>query len=201
MSLFTDLLPIISVLVVAITSIGLLLSHNWRIIIALIAIQYAGVALLTSSSWPMELSIAKMVAGWMAGAVLGVAAANTPSEWKSEKRHWPSGIIFRLLAALMVLITVLSGVSKVGEMFPQLTINTLSGGLILISMGLLHLGMTAHPLRISIGLLTLLAGFEVIYAAVESSTLVTGLLAGVNLGLGLVGAYLITAQEMEPEIE
>jgi hypothetical protein len=68
-------------------------------------------------------------------------------------------------------------------------------------MGLLHLGMTAQPLRITTGLLTLLAGFEIIYAAVEVSTLVAGLLAGVNLALGMIGAYMITVGEMETERE
>ena len=42
-----------------------------------------------------------------------------------------------------------------------------------------------------IGLLTTLSGFELIYAAVENSVLVTGLLAVVTLGLALVGAYLL----------
>jgi hypothetical protein len=52
-------------------------------------------------------------------------------------------------------------------------------------------------LRVTIGLLTALSGFEIIYAAIETSTLVTGLLAGVNLGLALAGAYLIIAPTME----
>ena len=40
-----------------------------------------------------------------------------------------------------------------------------------------------------ISLLTLIAGFEIIYAAVENSILVAGLLSLTNLGLGLVGAW------------
>jgi len=67
-------------------------------------------------------------------------------------------------------------------------------------MGLLQLGLTALPLRITIGLLTVLSGFEILYAVVETSTLVSGLLAGVSLGLALVGAYLLTIPTME-EIE
>jgi hypothetical protein len=59
------------------------------------------------------------------------------------------------------------------------------------------LSLTSDPLRVIIGLLTSLSGFEIIYAAVETSTLVTGLLAGVNLGLALVGAYLLIAPTME----
>ena len=47
--------------------------------------------------------------------------------------------------------------------------------------------------RVILGLLTLLAGFEIIYAAVESSELVAAALAVVNLGLALTGAYLLSA--------
>jgi hypothetical protein len=62
---------------------------------------------------------------------------------------------------------------------------------------LLHLGLTAQPLRVVLGLLTVLSGFEILYAAVESATLVAGLLAAVNLGLALVGAYLLVAPGLE----
>ncbi len=42
-----------------------------------------------------------------------------------------------------------------------------------------------------------MAGFEILYAAVESSTLVTALLVVVDLGLALAGAYFLnTAQEI-----
>ena len=53
--------------------------------------------------------------------------------------------------------------------------------------------MSTSTLRISLGLLTTLAGFEVIYAALEASVLLAGLLGIVNLGLALAGAYLLTA--------
>ena len=46
-------------------------------------------------------------------------------------------------------------------------------------------------------LLTILAGFEILYAAVEGSILVAALLAVINLGLGLVGAYLLNASAVE----
>lgn len=67
--------------------------------------------------------------------------------------------------------------------------------------GLLLLGLTAQPLPVAVGLLTFLGGFEIIYAPVESSILVAGLFAGVNIGIGLAGAYLLTASEMEQEFE
>jgi hypothetical protein len=71
------------------------------------------------------------------------------------------------------------------------------GAILLIGMGLLHLGMTTRPLRVLIGLLTMLSGFDLLYAAVENSVLVAGLLAVVTLGLALVGAYLLDTLSME----
>ena len=64
-------------------------------------------------------------------------------------------------------------------------------------MGLLHLGVTDRILQVTIGLMTVLAGFEILYAAVESSTLVTALLAVINLGLALTGSYLMVADNAE----
>jgi len=201
MSKLLDLLPLLATMLVAATSIGLLISRDWRWHISLLGIQFAGIAALTSLSWPLEMAITKMVAGWMSGAVLGMAMASVSSNWGREERFWPSGRIFRILAALMVAITVFSAIPEISKILPQVSELIMVGGIILIGMGLLHLGLTAQPLRISIGLLTMLSGFEVIYASVETSILVAGLLAGVNIGLGLIGAYMITVSEMEQEYE
>jgi hypothetical protein len=75
-----------------------------------------------------------------------------------------------------------------------------NGSLLLIGMGLLHLGITARILPVTMGLMTVLAGFEVLYASVEGSVLVAALLAVINLGLALVGSYLMLASnEQETE--
>ena len=74
-----------------------------------------------------------------------------------------------------------------------------AGSLLLIGMGLLHLGVTDQAMRVTIGLMTVLAGFEILYTAVESSLLVAASLATINLGLALVGAYLMIASEANEE--
>jgi hypothetical protein len=69
-------------------------------------------------------------------------------------------------------------------------------------MGLLHLGVTDRILQVTVGLMTVLAGFEILYTAVESSTLVAALLAAINLGLAMVGSYLMIASNpQEAEVE
>ncbi|MBN2148534.1 MAG: hypothetical protein JW726_14200 [Anaerolineales bacterium] len=187
----------LAALLVTITSLILLVSQDWRWVIATLAIQYLGVMVLVYSFWPLEMAIAKMIAGWMAGAVLGMAVTSTPNSWQEQERPWPSGRLFRLLAASLVIITFASFYRHGENWITPISPPALWGGLILIGMGLLHLGLTTQPLRVVIGLLTVLSGFEILYAAVETSSLVAGLLAGVHLGLALVGAYLIMAPEME----
>jgi hypothetical protein len=86
------------------------------------------------------------------------------------------------------------------EIIPGIGLPASAASLTLISMGLLNLGITSQPLPVSLGLLMILAGFEILYAAVEGSVLVAGLLAAVSLGLALTGAYLLTATESgQPE--
>jgi hypothetical protein len=47
----------------------------------------------------------------------------------------------------------------------------------------------------------MLTGFEILYAAIESSILVAGLLAVINLGLGIAGSYLLIAGTSPIETE
>jgi hypothetical protein len=190
-------LVLAAVILVSLTSTYLLISRDWRYSIAVLALQYIGVFLLVNVSWPIEMAVSKMVAGWMAGAILGISMTSVPNNWQEYEQSIKFGATFRILAAIILALTVTSLVIHSETWFSVIGIPIRWGSFILISIGLLQLSLTSHPLRVIIGLLTLLSGFEIIYAAVESSTLVTGLLAGVNLGLALVGAYMLNAPTME----
>jgi hypothetical protein len=193
----SEILIIVAVGLVAITSIILLTSHNWIWTISALALQYIGVFILVATSWPMSLSITKIVVGWMAAAVLGMVMVATPEAIRQDEPEWPSGRFFRLLTSGLVFLAAFSTGSKVAEFVPGIDPITITGGLILIGMGLLHLSLTSQPLRAAIGLLTFLSGFEIIYAAVETSILVAGLLAVLNMGIALVGAYLLVMPTLE----
>ena len=182
---------IAAVILLSVTALTLFLSQDWRVSVAALAVQYAGVAVLVGMSWPVALAVVKVVVGWMAAAALGLTQIGQP--FGMEERSWPGGRIFRSVAASLVLLVILTISPGVSAWFPGVRNVQVIGGLILIGMGLLHLGMTARPLRVILGLLTVLSGFEIFYAVVETSVLVAGLLAVVTLGLALVGAYLLTA--------
>ena len=186
-----------AVILVSTTSLVLLLSSDWRLSIAALSIQYSGVFALVALSWPLELAVVKLVAGWMARAVLGLALIGNPDNVLQKEPLGLAGGLFRFLAAVMVGMVGVSIAPKLVEWVPEISLEQAYGGAVLIGLGLLHLGLTVQAIRVAFGLLTILAGFEILYAAVETSSLVTGLLAGVNLGLALVSGYLLAVPEVE----
>ena len=62
----------ISVVLVLVTSAGLLISRDWRVELGLLGLQYVGVFWLTNQHWPISMATIKLVTGWMAIATLGM---------------------------------------------------------------------------------------------------------------------------------
>lgn len=181
-------------LLIVASSLTLLISQNWRWSIVALSVQYLGMFWMISWEWPLALAAVKLITGWMAGAVLGVSQPGAALE-ELRLSHL-QGRGFKLVTATLIWVLAFAVAPSLKNLFPAAT-NYLLGAVILIGMGLLQLGMSLRPLRVILGLLTVLSGFELLYAAVERSVLVTGLVSGVNLGLALVGAYLLVNQEQE----
>lgn len=183
-----------------VTSGGLLVSRDWRLELGLLGVQYLGVFWLTSLHWPVSMAAIKLVTGWMAIATLGITRLNLKDTEEGTKQVWPQGRLFRLFTAGIVTVIVMTAAPSVEEIIPGIGLPVISGSLVLMGLGMLHLGLTVQPFRVILGLLTVLSGFEVLYAALESSVLVAAMLATVNLGLALVGAYLLTARAPEESL-
>ncbi len=192
-------LSLLAVIVLVMTTLFLLLSQNWRWNIIALAVQYLAVFVLVLQVWPFGLAAVKLVAGWMAGAVLG--ASQPAAELVEDRNSTGPALVFRFLVAILIWVLVFTMTPAIVALVP-LPSSLVMGSMLLIGMGLMQLGMTTRPLRVLLGLLTALSGFELVYAAVETSVLVAGLLAVVTLGLALVGAYLLdtlSGEEAEPE--
>jgi hypothetical protein len=194
------ILPWAAVALLLVTSIGLLLSRDWRWNLGLLAGQYLAMFLILTQYWPFGLAAVKLVTGWMAAATLGVTRLSLPDEGDSADNAWPQGRLFRLFAAFVVVVLAIAVAPTFERMIPGIGRPVVLGGVILFGMGLLHLGITSALLRAILGLLTLLAGFEILYSTVETSILVAGFLAIINLGLALVGSYLMTASPKEESL-
>jgi hypothetical protein len=208
-----DVFGLIALLLVTITSVGLLITTDWRISAALLAIQYIGVFILVRMEWSLAMAAVKLVAGWISCTVLGMALLSLPQfRFRTGKKHaarldngetnppvrtrLPLGRPFILLTALLVTLTAFSLAGIAQNWFEGTPFPVLLGGFILIGMGLLQLGFSERQFPVILGLLTTLSGFEILYASIDSSALVAGLLAAANLGLALIGAYLIVSPAM-----
>jgi len=177
---------------------GILLVRNWRWMTGLLALQYIGVLSLVSISWPVEIAVVKLVAGWMAAAVLFLTYVNIPdSAAEMQNKLGLPGIFFRGFTALLIGLSMYSLVPVALRWFLGATHQQTLGGLLLLGLGLLQLGLSREAIRIVIGILTVISGFEILYATLEASVLMTGLLAILNIGIAFVGAYLLLASYLE----
>jgi hypothetical protein len=195
--MFASVVSWIAVVMLAATSTGLLLSRDWRWSLGFLAGQYLAIFWLVVQHWPIGMAAVKLVTGWMTIAALGMTRLGLPAEEEQPEQFWPQGRAFRLFAAGMVALLTAAATARLNAVMPGMGMPVIAGSLLLIGMGLLHLGITTQILRVILALLTVLAGFETLYAAVEGSILVAALLAVVNLGLGLVGSYLLNASVAE----
>lgn len=190
MSTLIDILP---VLLAGLSSLILFINKKWRWNILAMAAIYVSVFWMVLQVWPTGLAVVKLIAGWMAGAILGSAVredSNLLVEDKTAEQR------FKLVIVFIIWIFSYSIMQSIKIRLP--IPNTLIwGGVLLIITGILQIGMSIRPIRIIFGLLTAFSGFEVLYAGVEQSVLVAGFLVIITLGIALVGVLFIQQEEGE----
>lgn len=169
----------------------LVLGRNWRRNLGGLALQYLGAFWLIQPNWSLVVASVSLISGWMAGVVLGLNLRLIPPSHLLEKT-WPGSRLFRLLEVVLILLVTFVPALRLSSWLDT-NLPTAWGGLLLIGAGLLILGTHQQAWHVILGLLSTLTGFQVLYAAVESSVLVAALLVIVHLGMALVGAYLLEA--------
>lgn len=189
------LVPILAAMLVTLAAICLLAFADWRISTFFLCLLYLGVLLLTAASWPLALSMTRLVAGWMAAAIVGMAAASGKTETGPSSSHVSP--LFTLFAALLAGAAGLSQVPQLETTFPGISLAQSWGAAMLVCLGVVKIGLSGEPFPIITGLLTTLAGFGVIVPVLNAAPLTAGLLAAIDLGLALAGAYLMLAPAME----
>jgi hypothetical protein len=197
-----DIISWIAVGLILATSTAILINRDWRLSLGALAVQYVAAFWLITRHLPFVMGSAKLIAGWMVVAALGMTRLGLPStEDEHEESILPHGAWFRVTLVCIIALFTLGATPRVESAIPGLGWQVIAGSLILMGVGVVHLGLTSDPLNVIIGLLTMLTGFEILYAAIESSILVAGLLAITNLGLGIVGSYLLIAGSFPIEME
>lgn len=181
-------------LIIASSLINLLLQSKRGMIICL-AIQYLGVFLLIIQAWSIGLSAVKLIAGWMAATFLGAAQLSETDDQQKEQQRTTGGF-FKISTGVFGLLVVLASAESIRILLP-VPLVFIWAGMTLICLGFFQLATSAKPLKVIIGLLTTLSGFEVVYSAVENSVLVAGLASLVTMGIALIGSYLMILPQLE----
>ncbi len=194
----TGIVQSLLALLLFICGLSILLVQNRRWMTGMLAIQYIGVFSLVSISWPMEIAVVKLVAGWMSAAVLFLTYENIlDADQEFLLAASLPELFFKTFLAVLIGFAVYSMVPEALRWFLGATPQQILGGLWLLGLGILQLALSREPIRIITGLLTVISGFEILYATLEASVLMTGLLAIMNIGLAFVGAYIIMASSLE----
>lgn len=171
-------------------------ANKWQIKLLALAATYFFVFVLVAQSWPLSIAAVKWVSGLMASAILAFTQmASTGSDNFQSKKS--QGTTFKILALLLMSIIVLAIAPQLNEWIVSIDIFQSIGALFLIAIGLMGISLNSRILPVIIGLLSIFAGFEIIYSTVELSSLLAALLAVINLGIAMVGAYLMTLPTLE----
>lgn len=185
-----SILSTLAFVLIVISAMVILIFRDWRINTLALAVQYLAAFALVTLSWPLGMAVVKVITGWMATAAIALTCLRQyPTETATEPN---ASMFFRGLSGLLVIMVIFVISPNLQEnLFPSLDLVIVQGGLMMIGMALMQLGSSAEPYLTIISLLSLMGGFEVIHAGLERSTLLTGLLVIVNLGLALVGVFFI----------
>jgi len=173
----------------------LTLGRSWRWRLGGLALQYLGLFWLVQPHWSWNTAAVVLISGWMTTVVLAITLASTTMP-TIERGAWSEGRVFRFLITLLVVLVSFALALRVAPWL-RIGLPAAWGGLLLGGTGLLLLGLSQRELEIVLGLLTMLIGFETLYANLEASILVVALLTFISLGMALAAAYLLSLPPQE----
>lgn len=186
-----------------VTSTLLVLLRDWRLSIILLLIQYIFANVLLIHFVPAEVALFKFIVGAMVCLVLFLSARRAEREaapprrirWKGGVRVWTQrdvfgvGFPFRLLTVVLVGLITYAFLQRFTLNGVSLPLNFAIYWLGLI--GVLIMTLTGRPLKVGVGLFTIMTAFELYYVTIERGLIVTGLMGVLHLMVALSLAYLI----------
>lgn len=215
----SDLLTALSFLGDQPAAIGILISglvlvvvRDWRWSLLALAIQYLLAGWLLTQVLEPRIAILKLLAGMMICIVFYITARQV--SWGDDETQNPSpaaqaiqylhvgrwqlrtSLLFRLLIGILTAVVIFYTAESGKIALPELPTHINLAAIAMMALGLLNLGLTEEPLKGGMGLLTLLAGFELFYHSLEQAITVIGFMIGVSFVITIVSAYLTVARHM-----
>ena len=204
---------------VVVSATLLVVSRDWRLNVFALAAQYFFVTLLMTRVVRVEMAAVKGLIGWVICLVFYLTEqqarlmedSREPKErvrlqgWFSARldawRHQGLSVeaAFAFMGVVLVGVTVYAASDALP--LPQMPAGLTLFCYFMVGLGMLLLGLSEDPLRVGVGLLTFLSGFDLFYVALEPSLVVTGLMGSISFVVALGTAYLEAARSSVAERE
>lgn len=198
------------------TAAAIFVTADWRLSLSALLVQYLLLGLILSRFLPAALAIVWALVGVLVVPILYLTAQRIDRVQEPEQAKggqirflglsvgWdagPLGLPLRLFVVLLVTLAfvrffpdyqaLLSDLVVGGPALPS---DVIMVSFWLVSMGLAGLALSGDALRVAPALLTFLAGFQVVYAGLQTSPAVVGLLGALTLLATLAFSYLAAVQ-------
>ena len=204
------------------TAATIFLTSDWRLSLAGLLAQYVLLGLALTRSIQAEVAIVKILVGVLVVVILYLSGRQAYEARDNIQRvekgragprlslglhvEWgagPLGLPLRMLTTLLVALAVIRFVDEFSLLLPVLRAEnaTIPPDMAIVAfwlggMGLVGLVLSGDPLRVAAALLTILAGFDLIYAGVEPSLAVVGFLSALTLLAALAFSYLAVVHSL-----
>lgn len=216
MELLSDLLAFLAgapaFVVPAATALVIFLTSDWRVSLIALFLQYIFLGVGLTRYLPLEVAFAKTLAGGLAVLILFLSARQVtpPPPDKVVDRGlrffglrigWlagPLGLPFRFLTFLLVVLVltrVYANGSPASDLFPSDVVLLAAW---MGTMGFVGLVLSGSSLRVATAFLTILSGFDVIYAGLDPGLAIAGAFGAFTLVAALGFSYLIAAEYQSP---
>lgn len=170
--------------------------RSWWFVGAML--QYGLASVLAAGPNGFQVAAVMFVGGVLAIVILWMSVRDLGNESTGSDASLVGRIGFRVVALCLVL-TVGWGAGRaewihVAGLLPAAR----AGATMMLAVGLMQVGLFDHALRVGIGVLTLISGFQVIYSVIEPSLAVLALLTLVHLGIAITFGYLAQVEQAAP---
>lgn len=164
----------------------ILVGRTWQYRAAGLAIVNLIAFILILQIWPLALASVKLISGWI--SVILISSSQISRQTSGESVTPRSAAIFRLLITLLVWIVITAAANSFNQWLP-IPYTNLYIGLVIIAAGLIFASVSQEIFDVIIGVLILLAGFDIIYSSLEGSALVTGIYSLIVIFIALLNTY------------
>ncbi len=178
----------VSVTILSITT--LLISNSSQTVLIFLGVLYLSSFLMLLQVWPTGLAFVHLIAGLL--SVLVINSLCSQLTWQTE----PPRIAMDVLMVVFVGVITFAFAPQLSVYFSESS-EFLIIGFFLFVIGLLQVGTSQDAFRILISMFIFTLGFQILYAPLEGSALVTALISIIQVVLALVGSRMVIRNKEE----